>query len=548
LKEGRELRKLLVTAGLLWVLVILPNSNVTVASGGTITNHLVSGGSCLLQGEGRIVSPELGPGNTEVQQAIDPATGYVYEAWIGCNGIGFARSTDGGESFESPYMIPGSGGSASWDPAIAVSGDGVVYVSFIEEQRCFACFGITGSAPFVAVSRDHGATFSTAKEVTNFNDTQLGNELSDRTYIAVAPSGVVYVTFFNEPSVSQAPASTQDQCSLAPAQNNFACGNPYTLGNVVISHSDDEGATWSPLTPVNPGYPNGDAFPTSILVEPNGQIDELYWNMTYLGNSTVGLGHEIFTKSTDGGANWSPGKAIEGGDGSLLNPLGWWIDGSLSRDGSGNLYVSFDTIAASGENAWLTFSHDDGNTWSTPTLVGPAAANGTLNIEAEVSGARQSGAYVSWVEIDPQYHWSLFEETANLTSSGALSQSGVVRVSNTTGAAGVWGGDTTGIGSWNGNPILSWGYGVRENGTYVSEIFEAVPSVSPQGNEGFWSNTLLLWMLGAIVVVFVAVVLLWRSRRAPVAGLEPQVQSAPSHRQEWELHRCPVNQQISGNS
>ena len=35
--------------------------------------------------------------NAEVEQAIDPARGYVYEEWMGChNQIAFARSTDRG--------------------------------------------------------------------------------------------------------------------------------------------------------------------------------------------------------------------------------------------------------------------------------------------------------------------------------------------------------------------------------------------------------------------------------------------------------------------
>ncbi len=35
--------------------------------------------------------------NAEVEQATDPARGYVYEEWMGCqNQIGFAASADGG--------------------------------------------------------------------------------------------------------------------------------------------------------------------------------------------------------------------------------------------------------------------------------------------------------------------------------------------------------------------------------------------------------------------------------------------------------------------
>jgi hypothetical protein len=44
--------------------------------------------------------------NAEVEQAVDYR--YVYEAWMGCRGIGFARSTDGGRSFGHPMLVPGS--------------------------------------------------------------------------------------------------------------------------------------------------------------------------------------------------------------------------------------------------------------------------------------------------------------------------------------------------------------------------------------------------------------------------------------------------------
>src|SRR6266699_4751852 len=46
--------------------------------------------------------------NAEVEQAADRTLGYVYETWMGCQGIAFARSTDGGHSFGAPISVPGS--------------------------------------------------------------------------------------------------------------------------------------------------------------------------------------------------------------------------------------------------------------------------------------------------------------------------------------------------------------------------------------------------------------------------------------------------------
>src|SRR5438477_8013756 len=87
--------------------------------------------------------------NAEVEQAVAPPH-YIYEAWIGCGGEGFARSADGGAHFSAPVTLPDS--SQSDDPAVAVAPDGTVYVSYL---RYFHNKGY----PVVATSFDHGASF-----------------------------------------------------------------------------------------------------------------------------------------------------------------------------------------------------------------------------------------------------------------------------------------------------------------------------------------------------------------------------------------------------
>src|SRR5207302_9029019 len=63
--------------------------------------------------------------NAEVVQAVDGP--YVYEAWIGCLGIGFARSVDGGKTFGPSTAVRGSNrgpGLHAWDPSLAVGRGG----------------------------------------------------------------------------------------------------------------------------------------------------------------------------------------------------------------------------------------------------------------------------------------------------------------------------------------------------------------------------------------------------------------------------------------
>jgi hypothetical protein len=47
--------------------------------------------------------------NAEVEQAVDARLGYVYDEWMGCRGIAFARSTDGGRTWGAPVSLPRHG-------------------------------------------------------------------------------------------------------------------------------------------------------------------------------------------------------------------------------------------------------------------------------------------------------------------------------------------------------------------------------------------------------------------------------------------------------
>src|SRR5215472_17571569 len=124
--------------------------------------------------------------NAEVEQAVAPPH-YVYEAWIGCGGEGFARSTDGGLHFSNPIMLPDSGSSRTTgtdDPAIAVAPNGTLYVSWIRYAQHHAY-------PQVATSFDHGATFP---QVRSLIPRQNGN-WADRDFIAAGRDGKVYLTW-----------------------------------------------------------------------------------------------------------------------------------------------------------------------------------------------------------------------------------------------------------------------------------------------------------------------------------------------------------------
>jgi hypothetical protein len=71
--------------------------------------------------------------NAEVEQAVDAQPGYACEEWTGCRGITFARSTDGGRTWDTPVSLPGTAGSnlSTRDPAAAAAPGGTVHAAFM---------------------------------------------------------------------------------------------------------------------------------------------------------------------------------------------------------------------------------------------------------------------------------------------------------------------------------------------------------------------------------------------------------------------------------
>jgi hypothetical protein len=392
--------------------------------------------------------------NVEVEQATDPSNGYLYEAWIGCGGIGFSRSVDGGYSFEAAFSVPGSTTGAagptnsSWDPAVAVAPNGTVYVAYMVNRT-------QGDAPVVARSFDHGRSFAGFQYAFR----PALTEFSDRDFLAVAPNGTVYLSW------DYSPDAAIDSVGCSSAGSCYFLAGDY---NILVVHSSDGGANWSNPVPVDPEYPNGGCPAGPLLVEPNGTIAVLYEDYSIGANHVLGLGHNFFSRSVNGGGSWSLPVRV---DNASFPNSSWWIDGALARDNSGSLYATFDTINGSVDTAGVAISRDDGASWSaTTTLNGDV--NTAAHIEVGVAGGENGTAYVAWMANNSTSGWSTFEETfsGNGTRLGAPT-----RVSDGFGLNGYWVGDTIGVTYLGlGRVAVSWSYALPSSGTPNVEVYEAV--------------------------------------------------------------------------
>jgi hypothetical protein len=432
--------------------------------------------------------------NAEVEQAYDPASGNLYEAWIGCGGIGFGRSTDLGYSFEDVQLVLGSAGN-SWDPSVAVAPNGTVYVGYMANNG-------SGDAPYVAWSLDHGRSF--AGESTAFVPNR--SEFSDRDFLAVAPNGTVYLTWDYSPNASL------DQVQCAAGGSCYFTAGDY---NAVLERSTDGGRNWSAPVAIDPEYPDGGAPAAPLLVEPNGRIDVLYEDYNVSAGHQLTTGRNFFASSTDGGATFSAPVPAS----NLTFPNSdWWINGALARDSSGTLYATFDAPSGGYDSAWATVSRSDGATWSAPIALNPDT-DSAPHILAEGAGGENGTAYVVWMSNNSTSGWSFFEAT--LGNNGS-SLSSPIRVSDQFGLNGVWTGDTVGA-SYLGGGRVAVSFGLAEaqqGGSPYSQIYAAVLGVALPGPPAIDSivpgagTATVGWRAPSVGQPFGGYVLAW----APVSG------------------------------
>jgi hypothetical protein len=429
-----------------WLRALAVSGTMAAAAGGLAPG--VAGASVRYRtGPITDISAACAGQNAEVEQAVDPARGYVYEEWMGCGGaIAFARSTNGGRTFGTPIVLPGSTGSnaGSWDPSLAVAPNGTVYAAFMTGGPGDRVF------PVVDASFDQGASFPQSTSLTPAETHNWG----DRDFIAVGPNGTVYVTWDYGPSA----AAVTFICA-ANGSCSFATGDL----NVVMQTSTNGGRTFGPMSHISPGFPASGADSAPLVVEPSGRIDVLYQGYSYTDLSTLTLGgaYSYFTASGDGGRTWAAPVRV-GAQAGTMNTSEWWIDGAIARDAGGNLYATWDTqgtdaTGKADDVGWLSYSTDHGATWSAP-FQAPSDRRDAPHI-VEVAGGPAGTAYVGWLSNGNPLGYALYLRTFSVTGGWRTAPT---QISKLFGESSVWPGDTFGISTLSPTRLeLSWGSATR---------------------------------------------------------------------------------------
>ncbi len=401
---------------------------------------------------------------TGTWEAYDPTAHILFAVWQSAVGVGFARSLNGGASFQAPVTVPGSEDSFtntsysfSFNPTVSVSATGIVYVAFAYSTLNLTTFATPAGVPIVAVSFNHGASFAYATPVAPLDPLAF----TDSPYVAAGPGEVVGVSWMFAPNGS----SLQSACDpLLPA-----CGYGAGDVNAVFAESRNAGASWGPMRPINPGYPYGGGDADPLVILPSGQIDVLY--QKYSMNPTtyaLSAGREYFSSSSNGGASWSSPVAVSSSR-FTENDTEYWLDGSLAVSASGTLVAAWDSQTPGGDIGWVSDSVTGGRSWSTPVQVTDTPS--AVHLLSVVPGPAGT-AYVGWIANDRDGGWEGYLVPFTV-ASGRLGTA--VRVSSLVSVPGSYTGDTLGLAYLGGGVVsAAWGIELNESGNVSIGVYNVI--------------------------------------------------------------------------
>jgi hypothetical protein len=221
--------------------------------------------------------------------AVDSQSGALYLVWEDSrfsgthDDIAFSKSTDEGKTWSTPIQVnETTNGATAFTPSVDVSSDGTVAVSYYDWRNNTSAAGLPVDY-FIVHSHDGGSTWGPATTIARPHGTEPGGIRTGSLQAAAV-----------DPATGALLVVWQDARFYLDGRND-----------IVISISDDEGATWSRPRPVTPATRRRDAF-TPAIAAAGGIVDVTYANVRLgpSGHPTHGVSIR-YQASTDGGRHFS---------------------------------------------------------------------------------------------------------------------------------------------------------------------------------------------------------------------------------------------------
>ncbi len=374
-------------------------------------------------------------GETDVKSAPN---GYVAAAWIGVDDqlgtsfIGYAFSTDDGETWEPPQIAFTPGGKLASDPVITVDGENGFWMTWVSYEVDGG-----GNLANMVVQVAHASPFATSFDPPV--DAGVGDtfDIRDKPWITFSPDGALIVTYaeFTQTSFDMIAVRSFDGINFersvmahdpGAVQRNlaFPCTSPdggpiyvvwIALDNtgtkVEATRSDDLGATWSPPVRVSPvGHSVAFSDPNCSVDPENGALLVSYGQTDDPFGKEAGFTAMLFSVeialSTNGALSFEPLTSIPVEPNlAMLPQLGFelgqffvsYYQGQFEEDTEGQFVLS------------TTISVDtgfDSQTVAAPELFTPQRASAQWLGDYTGMHVRNGAAYMTFVhnEVDGLSH------------------------------------------------------------------------------------------------------------------------------------------------
>ena len=286
-----------------------------------------------------------------------------FTAGGGAVDCGYSISHDGGLTWTRaliPNLTTTSGGPypRATDPVAGIDLNGNVYLNTLVATDP----NFNNGAVVVSRSTNGGATFGSPTVVyrpPNNNVFPDKNWMAINTFSGTATTGRIVVTF-------------------------TLFGNVNSEGGpIYCAYSTNGGATWSSIANVNGSDANLQGSQPVFL--PNGNLVIVYWNFGSSGSPGERLEAVV---STDGGVTFGSPKLIafatEYNEPSIRT--GSFLPSAVSDRTNGDLFVVYQTLLSGNPKIAFTKSTNGGNNWSTPIAISDnPAGSGVFNPAINVS-------------------------------------------------------------------------------------------------------------------------------------------------------------------